>query len=198
MLEAPFPFKALTGPGEASCCCSGARAEPLWGQGGAHRGPGLSWMHGGFSPSHCNPHRGGTAIVTVTHLPPAPGGVRAGEGAGRALQDGAGCAPHPLNCPNPAAVSPSPGLTCQALSLLGPHGGDCLLLNSSLKISPGTGAACPAGLVVPRGFVGQWGQTAAFPLLFMGKTSVPLRGWELSMSSSSDPPVLPGEAGAAP
>lgn len=88
MLEAPFPFKALTGPGESSCCCSGARAEPLWGQGGAHRGPGLSWMHGGFSPAHCNPHRGGTAIVTVTHLPPAPVVSRQGKELGGLCRTG--------------------------------------------------------------------------------------------------------------
>lgn len=152
-----------------------------------------------LSPSLTSHQLWGAAALPPTRaqLPPwCPGrGEGAGEGgcASPALQDKGGC-----HCSPPWELPRA----CSCVSLhdhnslrikipgivpAGLHAGNCLLLNLPLKISQGTGAACPCGpLRSPasrRGRGALWGagggETAAFlPLFrnFMGKTSELVRG----------------------
>lgn len=78
----------------------------------------------------------------------------------------------------------SPRINMPGIVPAGPHDGNCLLLNLSLKISWGTGVACPAALVMQRD-TGQGalreavGTDNSFFTAFHGENSEPVRGWEL-------------------
>lgn len=127
-----FPFKGLTGLVQASSSssCSGVRADPLrW---RLEPGKVLAGVHGEFSPAHWD-FLGAIHTRMAQPLPLLLSPIshhlllvsRQGEGAGKALQDG-GCLcsppwelPHSCSCVSLPAIR-APGLTCQALSLLGP------------------------------------------------------------------------------